>query len=317
MSVLITGGAGFIGSHVADKAIEAGHSIAVVDNLSTGNRANVNRRARFYRLDICSPRLEGIFKKEKPEVVIHHAAQINVRHSVKEPAFDAKVNIIGSLNILECARKTGVRKVIYASSGGARYGEPEYLPCDELHPVSPICHYGVSKHTVEHYLYLYRHLYGLDYTILAYANVYGPRQDPKGEAGVVSIFISRLASGEQAVIFGSGRQTRDFVYVGDVADANILAMRKRTRSRYFNIGTNCETSVNQIYREIASAMKSGLKPIHAPSVPGEIRRIRLDIRPAARELGWKPMTGLREGVGKTVAWYIDAHKNGMRAGGRR
>ena len=246
LKILVTGGAGFIGSHVVDALLEAGHEVVIVDDLSTGRASNINPRARFYRMDIRDPHLSEVFEQERFDIVNHHAAQMDVRKSVADPLFDADVNIRGSLNLLECARKSGVRKIVYISTGGAVYGEPEYLPCDEAHPVNPICPYGASKHTVEHYLYMYRVLYGLAYAVLRYPNVYGPRQDPNGEAGVVAIFIGQMLAGKQPTIFGSGEQERDFVYVGDCARANLLAMEDHVQG-IFNIGSGRGTTINQIY----------------------------------------------------------------------
>ncbi|MBI4305746.1 MAG: NAD-dependent epimerase/dehydratase family protein, partial [Chloroflexi bacterium] len=212
MNILVTGGAGFIGSHVVDAALSAGHSVAVVDDMSTGRPENVNHLARLYRIDIRDERaLAEVFAREAPQVVSHHAAQVDLRRSVADPLHDAKLNVLGSLSLLECCRKHGVKKVVYASSGGAIYGEPAYLPCDELHPIKPLSQYGVSKYTVELYLRVYAEAYGLRYSVLRYANVYGPRQVPFGEAGVVAVFAYRMLRGEQVSIFGSGEQQRDFV----------------------------------------------------------------------------------------------------------
>ena len=244
--MLVTGGAGFIGSHVVDALIEEGHSVVVIDDLSSGKREHVHHDAKFHQLDIRSPDLEGVFAEERPEVVNHHAAQVDVRVSMADPIFDADVNILGSLNLLECARSHGVEKLIYASTGGAVYGQPAYLPCDEDHPVEPICPYGISKLAVEHYLYLYRQSYGLEYTILRYANVYGPRQDPFGEGGVVAIFARQMVEGEQVVINGSGEQERDFVYVDDVVRANLVAMERGDGETY-NLGRGVGTSVNELF----------------------------------------------------------------------
>ncbi len=218
--VLVTGGAGFIGSHVVDRLVAAGHDVAVVDNLATGRRANLNPAARFYELDIRDPALGTVVERERPAVISHHAAQVDVRRSTADPLYDADVNILGSLNVLKVAVEHGVRKVIYISTGGAVYGEPEYLPVDEDHPIHPLCEYGASKHAVEHYLYMYAENYDLDYTVLRYPNVYGPRQDPHGEAGVVAIFSQKMLKGETCTINGDGTQERDFLYVADCARAN-------------------------------------------------------------------------------------------------
>ncbi|MBU0536065.1 MAG: NAD-dependent epimerase/dehydratase family protein, partial [Nanoarchaeota archaeon] len=247
MKVVVTGGAGFIGSHIVDILISKGYDVVVVDNLSTGKKDNINPKARFYEVDITnSPFLVKVFEKEKPDFVIHEAAQINVRKSVSEPVFDAITNIIGTIELLELCREHKVKKIVYAGSGGACYGEPEQIPCNELHPVNPICHYGVSKHAAEHYFFLYKYLYRIDYVILRYSNVYGPRQDPKGEAGVISIFLDKIKNQEKPNIFGDGEQTRDYVYVSDVARENLLALESQSQTSIFNIGTGRETSVNQL-----------------------------------------------------------------------
>jgi len=302
MKILVTGGAGFIGSHVVDVYLEAGHQVAVVDDLSTGRRSNLNAGATFYRLDIRSPDLRDVFERERPEVVNHHAAQMDVRRSVADPLFDADVNVRGSLNLLECARQSGVRKFIYISTGGAVYGEPVYLPCDEEHPIAPLCPYGVSKHTVEHYLYLYHQLYGLDYTVLRYPNVYGPRQNPQGEAGVVAIFTAQMLQQARVVINGSGDQERDFVYVSDCARANLLALENGA-GRIYNLGWGVGTSVNDIFRYLQGLTAYARQPDYGPPKAGETFRIYLDASRARRELGWQPMVNLEEGLQRTVAYF--------------
>lgn len=301
--VIVTGGAGFIGSHITDILIDKGYEVVIVDNLVTGNRENINKKAKFHNVDITKPALKDVFEKEKPDFVIHEAAQINVRKSVEEPMFDAESNVLGTINVLECCREFKVKKIIYSSSGGACYGEPEYMPCDEKHPVHPISHYGASKYAAEQYFFLYNFLYKLDYTILRYSNVYGPRQDPRGEAGVISIFLDRITKNQTPIINGDGNQTRDFIYVGDVAKANLLALEKNTKSRIFNIGFGKETSVNDIFAEIKKAAKTKLKAKHGPAIPGEVYRIYLDHGLAGKELGWKPEVVLSEGIRKTVEWF--------------
>ena len=301
--VLVTGGAGFIGSHIVDLLIENDYDVAVVDNLVTGSRENVNPKARLYEVDITNALLSNVFRKEKPDFVVHQAAQINVRKSVSQPVFDAISNIIGTIEVLELCREFKVKKVVYSSSGGACYGEPEYLPCDEKHPAHPISHYGVSKYSAEHYIFLYRHLYGIDYTILRYSNVFGPRQDPKGEAGVVSIFIDKIKNREKPEIFGDGNQTRDYVFVGDVARANLLALEKDTKSRIFNIGTGKETSVNNLYVLIKNATGTDMDAVNTAPIPGEIQRIKLDCSLAKAELGWMPEISVGEGIRRTVEWF--------------
>lgn len=302
MRILVTGGAGFIGSHVVDSFIEAGHHVAVVDNLSTGRRANLNPHATFYEVDIRAPELCRVIAREHPDVISHHAAQMDVRRSMVEPLFDADNNILGSLNLLECARKLGVCKVIYISSGGAVYGEPQYLPCDEQHPIRPLCPYGVSKYTVEQYLYLYRENYGLDYTILRYANVYGPRQDPYGEAGVVAIFAGHMLTGESVLINGSGEQERDFIYVGDCARANLLALKKGAGDVY-NLGSGVGTSINHIAALLQELTGYEGEPVHGPAKLGETFRIYLDAGHARGALGWTPTFALREGLQRTVDYF--------------
>jgi UDP-glucose 4-epimerase len=302
MKILVTGGAGFIGSHVVDMFLAEGHDVVVVDDLSTGRSENVNPKAKLYQMDIRSPELVQIFQAERPEIVDHHAAKANVRESVERPALYADVNILGSLNLLECARQNGVRKFIYISTGGAEYGEPDYLPVDEGHPIRPLCPYGVSKHTVEHYLYIYNRLHGLDYTTLRYANVYGPRQDPYGEAGVVAIFAQRMLSGKQAVINGAGDQERDFVYVEDYARANVLALTKGSGGT-FNLASGRGTSVNEIFRTLARLTNYQLPEIHGPAKPGEVFRIYLSFELARRELDWAPCVGLEDGLQRTLAYF--------------
>lgn len=302
MKVLVTGGAGFIGSHVVDLYVKNGYDVFVVDDLSSGRRSNLNPEATFYEVDIRSPDLEEVFERERPDVVNHHAAQIDVRRSVIEPVFDADVNVLGSIKLLEYARRYEVQRVVYSSTGGAVYGEPQYLPCDEAHPVNPICQYGASKHTVEHYLTLYHHLYGLDYTVLRYPNVYGPRQDPHGEAGVVAIFTGQMLRGEQAVINGDGLQERDFVYVGDCARANLLALQKE-RNGVYNLGSERGTSVNELFALLGEATGYEKEAVHGPPKPGETRKITLTFDKARRELGWRPTVNLEEGLARTVEYF--------------
>jgi UDP-glucose 4-epimerase len=299
LKVLVTGGAGFIGSHVVDALIEEGHTVVVVDDLSTGRAEFVNPRARLYQLDIRSPELAEVLDQERPELINHHAAHADVRRSVTDPVHDADVNIIGSLNLLECVRQHGASKLVYASTGGAIYGEPVYLPCDESHPLNPICPYGVSKLTVERYLSYYGHAYGLQYAILRYPNVYGPRQDPTGEGGVVAIFARQMLRGEQVVINGSGDQQRDFLYVADVVRANILAQDHLDRQTY-NLGTGVGTSVNDLFALMADETGYGAKPTHAPPRAGETFKIYLDASKARQELSWQPETRLDEGLSRTI-----------------
>ena len=304
MRILVTGGAGFIASHVVDALIAAGHDVSIVDDLSTGRRQNINPKARFYEVDIRSPDLAEVIATEQPEVINHHAAQMDVRRSVADPIYDADVNILGTLNLLERAREHDVRKMIYISTGGAAYGEPKYLPCDEAHPIDPLCPYGATKHTVEHYLFMYRQSYGLDYTVLRYPNVYGPRQDPHGEAGVVAIFAGQMLSGQQVVINGSGEQERDFVYVGDCVRANLLSLSEGSGEIY-NLGWGIGTSVNDIFAQMKNITGYAQEPVHGPPKLGETFKIYLDAGKAQRELGWEPQVPLREGLAQTVAYFTE------------
>lgn len=302
-NVLVTGGAGFIGSNIVDLLIGNGYNISVIDNLYTGKKENLNKKARFYRRDIRNRNLKEVFKKEKPEFVIHHAAQVNVRKSMSDPEFDADVNIMGTINLLECCKNFNIEKIVYASSGGAVYGEPQYLPADESHPINPISQYGASKHAVEHYLELYWKNFGIDYVSLRYSNVFGPRQDPFGEGGVVAIFIGKFLKNLKPVIFGDGNQTRDFVYVGDVANANLVSLIKKTDTRIFNIGAGIETSVNEISEKLKNILNSKIVPIYGDAIKGEVRRIYLDVSLAEKELGWKPGVTLDNGLRKTIEWF--------------
>lgn len=302
MKILLTGGCGFIASHIADAYREAGHEVVVVDNLYSGRRHNLDRRIRFYKLSIAGPQLREVFERERPEVVNHQAAQTSVRRSLTDPSTDAQMNIIGSMRLLELCREFGVRKVIYASSGGAIYGEPRYLPVDESHPVAPLSPYGASKYAVELYLGIYRANYGLDYTVLRYANVYGPRQDPYGEAGVVAIFSRQMLQGQPVTINGSGEQERDFVYVSDVATANLLALARGSGGAY-NIGSGVGTSVNTIFSELKDCIGEVQPPVHGPAITGEVFRIYLSAQKAERDLGWKCTTSLTEGLRQTVDYF--------------
>lgn len=300
--VLVTGGCGFIGSHVVDAFLAQGYEVVVVDNLATGSLENLNSKAKFYEVDIRSPELRDVFEAERPDFVDHHAAQMDVRLSVKKPCYDADVNIVGTLNLLECAVRFDVQKFIFISSGGAVYGEPEYLPCDEAHPIKPLCPYGVSKYAVEHYLYLYKENYGLDYTVFRYANVYGPRQDPHGEAGVVAIFTEQMLQGDQVTINGSGEQVRDFVYVEDCVAANLLAI-EHGPGQIYNLAAGVGTSVNEIFEALAEITDYERDPYHGPEKLGETFRIYLTAEKARQALGWEPTVALDEGLRRTVAYF--------------
>lgn len=295
MKILVTGGAGFIGSSIVDLLISQGHDLYVLDDLSSGKGEYVNKNATFYEMDIKED-VGKIINDVGIDCVIHHAAQINVRRSVEDPIFDAKINILGSLNLLESAKD--VKKFIFASTGGAIYGEPEYLPADESHPENPLSPYGVSKLAFEKCLYTYGEIYGLDYVSLRYGNVYGPRQDPYGEAGVVAIFANKMLGGEAPTINGDGNQTRDYVYVEDVAMSNLLALKKSPNEKIINVGTSIETSVNQIFETIQKSLGTEIEPVHGPAIKGEVDRISLDASRAKDELEWQPEVNLEEGIGK-------------------
>jgi len=303
MKILVTGGAGFIGSHVVDFYIAHGYDVVVVDDLSTGRITNLNPAATFYKLDIRDPEVAEIFEKEKPDYINHHAAQMDVRRSVADPFFDADVNIIGSLKLIEYAKRYQIKKFIYISSGGAAYGEPEYLPCDEDHPVNPICPYGASKHTVEHYLFIYHINYGLKYIVIRYPNVYGPRQNPRGEAGVVAIFSGKMLAGDRVSINGNGEQQRDFVHVSDCARANILAINANKDHHIYNLGSGRGTSINEIYILLAKITGYKKKAQHGPAKVGETHRIYLNADNARQDLGWQQTIPLEKGLEDTVNYY--------------
>jgi UDP-glucose 4-epimerase len=314
MRILVTGGAGFIASHIADAYIKAGYEVAVLDDLSRGVRANIHPRAVFYEGDIRDRALlKKVFGEFKPQVLNHHAAQMDVRRGVREPIFDAEVNIIGSLNLLEEAVANQTQRVVYASSAGAGYGEPEHFPVHEDAPIHPITPYGISKHTVEHYLYTFSHLYGLNYVVLRYGNVYGPRQSSRGEAGVFAIFCEQLIRGEQPRIYGDGSKTRDYVYVSDVAAANVAALSRGTH-QIFNIGSGSATTDAQVFYAVCELLgKADVEPQYLPVRPGEIAHIYLDISKAHRLLDWAPATSFPEGARKTVGFFRNAAIEASRA----
>ena len=303
MRILVTGGAGFIGSNVVDGLLARGHEVAVFDDLSSGRREFVDPRATLFEGDLARPEdVERCIAEFRPEVVDHHAAQIDVRKSVSDPIHDARTNVLGSIGLLQSCSRHAVRKVIYASTGGALYGEGRQLPATEDHPVNPEAPYGISKHTVEHYLYLWKLLHGLDYTVLRYPNVYGPRQNPHGEAGVNAIFIGMMLHGERPRIFGTGEQVRDYVFVGDIVAANLLAL-DRGAGQMLNIGTGVGTSVLDIVRTINEVLGTRIEPILEAARAGEIQRIYLDASRAKAELGWVPTVSFREGLKRTIDWH--------------
>jgi UDP-glucose 4-epimerase len=301
MEVLVTGGAGFIGSNIVDGLIEAGHQVIVVDNLSTGKKENLNDQAEFYNLDLRDQKLKEVFKENEISHVIHHAAQIDVQHSINDPLFDAQNNILGTIKLLECCRAYKVKKIIYASSA-AVYGEPDYLPVDEEHPIKAMSPYGISKHTPEHYIKMYNELYNLKYTIFRYANVYGPRQDPKGEGGVVSIFVDKMLAEERPVIFGDGQQTRDFVHVYDIVKANLLALDNGDNI-LVNISTQSRDSVNDLVDHLNQILPYEIKAIYQEARKGDILHSSLANGKAKKQLGWTPGYDFKDGLEQTVGYY--------------
>ena len=306
MKILVTGGAGFIASHITDAFINEGHSVSVIDNLSTGFEKNVNPKAKFIKADIGDTNLLQLFEKEKFDAVNHHAAQMDVRKSVADPAFDANTNIIGTINLLQCCIKTNVKKFMFASTGGAVYGEQNYFPADENHPTSPCSPYGISKLAVEKYLFFYKFQYNFNYTVLRYANIYGPRQNSKGEAGVVAIFTTKLLANEQPVINGTGKQTRDYVYVGDVVKANLTTLKDDVCDIY-NVGTGKETDVNELFNKLNLLSGSNKEEKHGPPAPGEQMRSVITSGKLFKKFNWKPSTILEEGLKATVEFF----KNNM------
>lgn len=302
MRILLTGGAGFIGSHVAEHLLLEGHEVAIVDNFFTGKRENLPKGAVFYEADIRSG-CSTVFEEFRPEAMSHHAAQISVRDSVREPDFDADNNIVGTLRLLRNCVKFGVKRVVFASTGGAIYGEQREYPASEDHPQYPLSPYGVSKLSVERYLYFYLAQYGLNYVALRYANVYGPKQDPHGEAGVVAIFSGNLAAGRTSRINGTGDQTRDYVYVGDVARANGLALNAEVPSDVYNIGTGIETSVNRLYAMMQEISGRDLPPVHGPAKSGEQARSSINPAKAARLMNWVPEVNLSSGLKQTLMFF--------------
>jgi len=310
MQILVTGGAGFIGSNTVDALIaDPGHQVSVLDDLSSGKRHQVNPAARFHHVDLRDAEaVERVVAEEKPEVIIHLAAQMDVRRSVADPAFDAQVNLVGFLNLMEAGRRHGLKRVILASSGGAIYGEQEQFPAVEDHPQRPVSPYGVAKLASEKYLFFYQAQYGIEYTAMRYANVYGPRQDPHGEAGVVAIFCGRMLRGEPCTVFGEGKPTRDYIFVGDVVRANLAAL-DNPASGAINIGTGVETSTSQLYNTLASIAGTSRPPEYAPARPGEQSRSVISPSHAEKVLGWRPQVALRDGLARTFRFFKEAGGN--------
>jgi UDP-glucose 4-epimerase len=313
MKILVTGAAGFIASHVADAYVAAGHDVAILDDLSRGSMNNVNSQATFYRGDVCDRDfVESVFRREKPDVVNHHAAQMDVRRGVREPIFDASVNILGSINLLNACVAHKVHRVVYISTAGAAYGEPKDMPVSEDYPILPITPYGISKHTVEHYLFTYQVLYGLPYVVLRYGNVYGPRQSSKGEAGVFAIFCEQMLAGIRPVIYGDGSKVRDYVYVDDVARANVFAL-ERGSGEIFNIANGVPTTDYEVFRMVRESLGCpSVEPDYVPKRPGEIDRIYLEISKARNLLGWTPIISLSDGARRTVDFFREASREDVR-----
>ena len=306
MKVLVTGGAGFIGSHVADRLLADGHEVVILDDLSAGRVEHLQPNARFYQMDVHSPWIDELFRIERPDAVVHQAAQASVRRSVEDPVFDASVNVLGSAALLQASVHHGVRRFLFASTGGALYGDADVTPTPEDYPTLPVSPYGASKLAAEVYLRTFHAMYGLSYAALRYANVYGPRQNPHGEAGVVAIFTRRLLGGEKARINGDGKQTRDFVYVGDVAEANSRALASDAVGS-FNVGTGIATDISTIFQLLKRLTGSNQPEEHGPPMPGEQRRSVVDARKIEKALGWKPKTSLPAGLDATVQHFREVH----------
>ncbi len=301
MKVLITGGAGFIGSHIVDELINKGYDVSIIDNLSTGKKEHINKKAKFYNADIFD-NINYIFEKEKPEILIHAAAQVMLRDSIKDPIFDAKTNILGTINLLESCRKNNVKKIIYTSTGGARVGEPEYLPVDEKHPINPSSPYGISKHTAEHYVWMYNNLYGIDYLIFCFGNVYGPRDDPKTKR-VTAVFIDKILNREVPIIFGDGNQTRDFIYVIDLAEFIVKSMEKKPKHKLFHLANGSQISINALFHMLKEMSGFEGDAKYQDAIKGEIKDICLDTSLAKKELGWEPKTSFEKGVRETLSYF--------------
>ncbi|MBI4429501.1 MAG: NAD-dependent epimerase/dehydratase family protein [Ignavibacteriales bacterium] len=302
MNILVTGGAGFIGSHVVDEYVQLGHNVVVVDDLSTGSRENLHPKSRFYECDIRTERLAEVFRRERIEVINHHAAQMDVRKSVSDPLYDASINVLGGLNLFEQAREHGVKKIIFASTGGAVYGEQDYFPADEDHPTRPLSPYGISKLVTEKYLFYYQKVHGISSVVLRYANIYGPRQNPHGEAGVVAIFCSTMLNGQDPVINGDGKQTRDYTYVGDVVKANVVALGYGG-SAVFNVGTAVETDVNSLFKKLRAHLNQACNEHHGPAKQGEQMRSVVSFKRIQKEFGWIPSVDIQEGLRLTAEYF--------------
>lgn len=304
MKILVTGGAGFIGSHIVDKLISEGNEVVVVDNLSTGKKENLNTQAKFYETDIKDyASLEKIFNQEKPEYVCHQAAHASVSESVKDPIHDAENNILGSINIIRCAVKYNVKKIVFASTGGAIYGDADILPTPENYDAKPVSPYGVTKLAAEKYLYCFNFLNKLNYTILRYANVYGPKQDPFGEAGVVAIFCQKIANNDQPIINGDGKCTRDYVYVKDIANANLSALKSEKSQNIYNVGTGIQTDVNTIFQNLIKISGRNIPEKHGPARIGDQRTSAIDSSKIKQELNWEPKVKLEDGLKETYEWF--------------
>lgn len=301
MKILVTGGAGFIGSHLVDLLLKKDYGVTIIDNLSTGKKEFINKKAKFYSADILE-NINFIFEKEKPEIVIHSAAQVMLRKSLEDPIFDAKTNILGTINILEACRKNKVKKIIYTSTGGARVGEPKYLPVDEKHPLNPCSPYGISKHTAEHYIWMYSQLYGLEYLIFCFGNVYGPRDDPQ-YGRVTSVFTNKMIKGENPTIFGDGNQTRDFVYVSDLAEFIVNSIEKNPKHKLFHLANGNQISVNEIFYKLKKILNFSGEANYVPAIKGEIRDMVLDTALAQKELWWKPKYNLDQGLKETAEYF--------------
>lgn len=308
MKIIVTGGAGFIGSHLVDALIAKKHRVFVIDNLSTGFKKNINLKAKFHKADLTNhKKIENIIKKERPKIIFHLAAQIEVRKSVEDPVFDARNNILASINLIKLAREYKVKKIIFASTGGAIYGDTKNRPTAETEPEWPLSPYGIAKLAIDKFLFYYQKVHGLNFTSLRYANVYGPRQNPHGEAGVVAIFLNKMLKGGQPVINGNGKQTRDYVYVADVINANFLALKYFGKTGIYNVGTAVETDVNELFREINKHFNNKFKESHGPAKTGEQKTSCLSYAKIKKEFGWNSKVNLAKGIRKTFEWFKKNH----------